>query len=328
MIRFTSQSSNLIKHLSTSCTTKLFISSHILPTAYTTPTSSYLLNPYTDNNFYVLQHTNQSTTTRRKYDRKYSTASSSSGNKVRGIATKLENESLGRSQLPGTVRRIGGSAWEKVRENVIPYVHLMRMDKPIGTWLLYWPCAWSIGLAAPAGVLPDLKMLTLFGVGAFIMRGAGCTINDMWDKDIDGKVERTRNRPLVTGALTNGDAWVFLSTQLGIGCMILMELNWYSIVLGASSLGLVIAYPLMKRFTYWPQLVLGMTFNWGALLGWSAIHSEINFAACLPLYLAGVCWTIVYDTIYAHQVRRFCFICFCPWFYFCVFFFRRMSKTI
>lgn len=133
------------------------------------------------------------------------------------------------------------------------------------------------------------------------MRGAGCTINDMWDKDIDAKVERTKSRPLVAGELTQSDAWVFLSTQLGLGLLILLELNWYSIVLGASSLGLVIIYPLMKRITYWPQLVLGMTFNWGALLGWSATQGSVMWSACLPLYFAGVCWTIVYDTIYAHQ---------------------------
>lgn len=133
------------------------------------------------------------------------------------------------------------------------------------------------------------------------MRGAGCTINDMWDRDIDAKVARTKSRPLVAGELTQSDAWVFLGAQLAVGLLILLELNWYSIVLGASSLGLVVVYPLMKRITHWPQLVLGMTFNWGALLGWSATTGSVDWSACLPLYLAGVCWTIVYDTIYAHQ---------------------------
>lgn len=182
-----------------------------------------------------------------------------------------------------------------------PYARLMRIDRPIGSWLLFWPCGWSIALSAPAGCWPDLWTLTLFGAGAFIMRGAGCTINDMWDRDIDGKVARTRNRPLVAGELTSADAWFFLGAQLGVGLLILLELNWYSIVLGASSLGLVIIYPLMKRITHWPQLVLGMTFNWGALLGWSATQGSVMWSACLPLYVAGVCWTIVYDTIYAHQ---------------------------
>lgn len=182
-----------------------------------------------------------------------------------------------------------------------PYARLMRVDRPIGSWLLFWPCGWSIALSAPAGCWPDPWMLALFGTGAFIMRGAGCTINDMWDRDIDGKVARTKSRPLVAGELSPADAWFFLGAQLGVGLLILLELNWYSIVLGASSLGLVIIYPLMKRVTHWPQLVLGMTFNWGALLGWSATQGSVMWSACLPLYLAGVCWTIVYDTIYAHQ---------------------------
>lgn len=172
-----------------------------------------------------------------------------------------------------------------------------------GSWLLFWPCAWSIALSSAPGTLPDITALALFGIGAFIMRGAGCTINDMWDKDIDAKVERTKNRPLVNRQISQLDALVFLSGQLSVGLMVLMQLNWQSILLGASSLGLVIIYPLMKRITYWPQFVLGMTFNWGALLGWCATQGSVDWAACLPLYTAGVCWTIVYDTIYAHQVK-------------------------
>lgn len=190
---------------------------------------------------------------------------------------------------------------DKSSPNIQPYLRLMRIDKPIGTWLLFWPCGWSIALAAQAGSLPDWKMLTLFGAGALVMRGAGCTINDMWDKDLDGKVERTKDRPLVTGSVSNSDAWVFLAAQLSVALAILLQLNWYSVFLGASSLVLVIAYPLMKRITYWPQFVLGMTFNWGALLGWSAVMGTCDWSICLPLYISGVCWTIVYDTIYAHQ---------------------------
>ncbi|XP_017036968.1 4-hydroxybenzoate polyprenyltransferase, mitochondrial [Drosophila kikkawai] len=182
-----------------------------------------------------------------------------------------------------------------------PYAQLMRIDRPIGTYLLFWPCAWSIALSADAGCWPDLTMLGLFGTGALIMRGAGCTINDLWDKDIDAKVERTRTRPLASGQISQFDAIVFLSAQLSLGLLVLVQLNWQSILLGASSLGLVITYPLMKRVTYWPQLVLGMAFNWGALLGWCATQGSVSLAACLPLYLSGVCWTIVYDTIYAHQ---------------------------
>ncbi|XP_018315287.1 4-hydroxybenzoate polyprenyltransferase, mitochondrial isoform X2 [Mycetomoellerius zeteki] len=186
---------------------------------------------------------------------------------------------------------------------VQPYMKLMRIDKPIGSWLLFWPCGWSIALAAPASALPDLYMLGLFGMGAFVMRGAGCTINDIWDQDIDKMIVRTKDRPLVTGQITPLQSIIFLAGQLSLGLLILLQLNWYSIFLGASSLGLVIIYPLMKRITYWPQLILGMTFNWGALLGWSAIHGSCNWSICLPLYVAGTCWTILYDTIYAHQDR-------------------------
>ncbi|SPP82661.1 4-hydroxybenzoate polyprenyltransferase, mitochondrial [Drosophila guanche] len=193
------------------------------------------------------------------------------------------------------------SLLEELAAATKPYAQLMRIDRPIGTYLLFWPCAWSIALSADAGCWPDLTMLGLFGTGALIMRGAGCTINDLWDKDIDAKVERTRSRPLASGQITQFDAIVFLSAQLSLGLLVLVQLNWQSILLGASSLGLVVTYPLMKRVTYWPQLVLGMAFNWGALLGWCATQGSVNLAACLPLYLSGVCWTIVYDTIYAHQ---------------------------
>lgn len=136
------------------------------------------------------------------------------------------------------------------------------------------------------------------------MRGAGCTINDLWDKDIDAKVERTKNRPLANKQITMLDTWFFLSAQLSLGLMVLLQLNWASIMLGSASLGLVILYPLMKRVTYWPQFTLGMTFNYGALLGWCATQGSVYFPACLPLYVAGISWTIIYDTIYAHQVGR------------------------
>lgn len=192
----------------------------------------------------------------------------------------------------------------QVKQAVSPYIRLMRMDRPIGTYLLFWPCAWSIALSANAGCWPDFYMLGLFATGALIMRGAGCTINDLWDRDIDKQVERTRNRPLASGEITQMDAIVFLSAQLSLGLLVLVQLNWESILLGASSLGLVVTYPLMKRVTYWPQLVLGMAFNWGALLGWCATQGVVDWSACLPLYLSGICWTIVYDTIYAHQDKK------------------------
>ncbi|SCZ97613.1 BZ3500_MvSof-1268-A1-R1_Chr4-3g07298 [Microbotryum saponariae] len=185
-----------------------------------------------------------------------------------------------------------------------PYVSLARMDKPIGTWLLYWPCAWSLTMAAYSSALPPLSLtwnLALFGTGALIMRGAGCTINDLWDRDIDPKVERTKLRPLASGEIRPFQAFSFLGLQLSVGLGILTQLNWYSISLGASSLSLVVLYPLMKRITYWPQLVLGLAFNWGALLGSSAILNHVDLPVALPLYVGSVAWTIAYDTIYAHQ---------------------------
>ncbi|XP_075148349.1 ubiquinone biosynthesis protein COQ2, mitochondrial [Haematobia irritans] len=192
----------------------------------------------------------------------------------------------------------------QITQAVSPYVRLMRMDRPIGTYLLFWPCGWSIALSANAGCWPDFQMLGLFATGALIMRGAGCTINDLWDRDIDKKVERTRTRPLASGEISQFDAIVFLAAQLSLGLLVLVQLNLESIMLGACSLGLVVTYPLMKRVTYWPQLVLGMAFNWGALLGWCATKGAVDWSACLPLYLSGICWTIVYDTIYAHQDKK------------------------
>ncbi|KAK2497665.1 hypothetical protein MC885_016837 [Smutsia gigantea] len=184
---------------------------------------------------------------------------------------------------------------------VQPYLRLMRLDKPIGTWLLYLPCTWSIGLAAEPGCFPDWYMLSLFGTGAVLMRGAGCTINDMWDRNYDKKVTRTANRPIAAGDISIFQSFVFLGGQLTLALGILLCLNYYSIALGAASLFLVITYPLMKRVTYWPQLALGLTFNWGALLGWSAIKGSCDPSVCLPLYFSGIMWTLIYDTIYAHQ---------------------------
>ncbi|XP_026542937.1 4-hydroxybenzoate polyprenyltransferase, mitochondrial [Notechis scutatus] len=185
-----------------------------------------------------------------------------------------------------------------------PYLRLMRLDKPIGIWLLYLPCTWSISLAAEPGCWPSWDLLLLFGAGSVLMRGAGCIINDMWDVDYDKKVVRTANRPLAAGELTHFQALVFLGTQLSLALGVLLCLNYYSIILGASSLFLVVTYPLMKRITYWPQLYLGLVFNWGALLGWSAVHGSCNWSVCLPLYFSSICWTLLYDTIYAHQDKR------------------------
>ncbi|KAF8631267.1 hypothetical protein AX15_002593 [Amanita polypyramis BW_CC] len=159
-------------------------------------------------------------------------------------------------------------------------------------------------MASYAHQLPytvPLTYLGLFGIGAIVMRSAGCTINDMWDKNLDKAVARTKDRPLARGDLNYRQVIVFLGTQLSVGLGVLLQLNWYSILLGASSLSLVTIYPLMKRITYWPQAVLGLAFNWGTLLGWSAVAGAVDWAVCLPLYAGGICWTLVYDSIYAHQ---------------------------
>lgn len=189
-------------------------------------------------------------------------------------------------------------------KSIKPYLHLIRLDKPIGTWLLYLPCTWSIALAAAPGAFPDVHLLALFGIGALCMRGAGCTINDMWDRDIDSKVERTKRRPIASGEISPQKALMFLAGQLSVSLAVLLQLNWYCVGLGVASMGLVTMYPLMKRFIDWPQLVLGMAFNWGALMGYAAVQGSCDWAICLPLYLAGISWTMIYDTIYAHQDRR------------------------
>jgi 4-hydroxybenzoate polyprenyltransferase len=149
---------------------------------------------------------------------------------------------------------------------VVPYLKLARVDAPAGTLLLLWPCAWSLALAAPPGAPPDAALLALFTTGALLLRGAGCTVNDMWDADIDRAVARTRHRPIASGAVSHRAALVFLAVQLTAGLGILLQLNPYSQAVGAASLGLVFTYPLMKRITNWPQAFLGLTFNWGALL--------------------------------------------------------------
>jgi len=190
-----------------------------------------------------------------------------------------------------------------------PYAKLARVDRPAGTLLLLYPCYWSIGMAVASSpqytwFADGVPQLFLFGVGAFVMRSAGCTINDMWDKDFDGKVERTADRPIASGEISPFHALVFLGSQLTVGLGILCQLNPLSIALGASSMVLVVAYPLAKRFTDWPQLVLGATFNWGALLGWTAVTDGVYLPAMVPLYAGGIAWTMLYDTIYAHQDKN------------------------
>jgi 4-hydroxybenzoate polyprenyltransferase len=178
-----------------------------------------------------------------------------------------------------------------------PFAVLARWDRPIGTWLLLWPCWWAVALAPG---WPDLRPLLLFALGAIAMRGAGCVINDLADRDLDARVERTRHRPLASGQLTTGEALAFLCLQLSVGLLVLLSFNRFAVLLGFASMPLVLAYPFMKRITWWPQAFLGLTFNWGALVGWSAVTGDLA-APALILYVAGFLWTLGYDTIYAHQ---------------------------
>ncbi len=182
-----------------------------------------------------------------------------------------------------------------------PYFRLARIDRPIGVWLLLFPCWWSVALAAPSW--PDLWLFALFAIGALVMRGAGCTVNDIADRKFDAQVARTSARPIPSGAVSVPQAITFLCLQLLAGLIVLMQFNMFTVALGMSSLALVAVYPLMKRITYWPQLVLGLAFNWGALMGWAAVRGEID-ASPLVLYAAGVLWTLGYDTIYAHQDKE------------------------
>ena len=186
-----------------------------------------------------------------------------------------------------------------------PYAALARLDRPIGTWLLLFPCWWGIAITGLPVADPweTLRLAVLFALGAIVMRGAGCTFNDIVDRDFDAKVARTRARPIPSGAVSVSAAVVFLVLELLVGLLILLMLNRYAFLLGAASLLLVFTYPFMKRVTYWPQAFLGLTFNWGALLGYAAASGTLGPAA-IALYVGGIFWTLGYDTIYAHQDKE------------------------
>lgn len=187
---------------------------------------------------------------------------------------------------------------------VRPYLKLARMDRPIGTWLLLWPCLWSTAMASGAAIgFSELWLMLLFAVGALAMRGAGCTYNDIVDKDFDASVARTKSRPIPAGEVSIKQAWGFLVFQSLIGFLVLVQLNMFAIWVGLASLLLVAIYPFMKRITYWPQAWLGLTFNWGALVAWASVTGEISLAAVV-LYAGCLFWTLGYDTVYAHQDRE------------------------
>src|SRR5438105_8724705 len=183
-----------------------------------------------------------------------------------------------------------------------PYLRLSRLDRPIGSWLLLMPCWWSAALAAGIsghrGSLP--LTIVLFFVGAFVMRGAGCTWNDITDRDLDAKVERTRSRPIPAGQVSVPQAFVFLVAQALVGLAVLLQFNRFAVAVGIASLVIVAVYPFMKRITWWPQVVLGLAFSWGALMGFAVTLGQIDLTA-LVLYAGSIAWVIGYDTIYAHQ---------------------------
>ena len=264
-------------------------------------TSSSPLNP----NVHAKKgnHPSSSTTT--------TTTTTSSTGGVTTIHKQQQEEEQEQSQPSCTwIERYLPATWQ-------PYLHLARVDKPIGTMLLLWPCCWSTALAAASSSstsaitttttttigLPDPYLLSLFAVGAFTMRGAGCTINDLWDQKVDAQVARTKKRPLAAGALTRRQAWQFLALQLTAGLAILVSLphTVYCMQWGIASLPLFAIYPAMKRFFPYPQLVLGLTFNWGAWMGYAAVHGSMDWSMVAPLYGSGVTWTLLYDTLYAHQ---------------------------
>src|SRR3974390_2225242 len=183
-----------------------------------------------------------------------------------------------------------------------PYLRLSRLDRPIGSWLLLMPCWWAAALAAGgAHSLAGLPLVIgLFLLGAFAMRGAGCTWNDITDRDLDAMVERTRSRPLPAGQVSVPQAFVFLAVQALIGLAVLLQFNRFAVATGIASLAIVAVYPFMKRITWWPQVVLGLAFSWGALMGFAVILGRID-AVALALYAGSIAWVIGYDTIYAHQ---------------------------
>ncbi|MGZ5913743.1 MAG: 4-hydroxybenzoate octaprenyltransferase [Hyphomicrobium sp.] len=200
---------------------------------------------------------------------------------------------------------VGNWADRYAPEAARPYLRLARLDRPIGLWLLLLPCWWSVGLAEVAleRPYPNPWLLTLFAVGALVMRAAGCAYNDYVDRDYDAQTARTASRPIPSGQVTPAEALAFAAVCSFVGFIVLIQFNAYTIKLGMASLILVAVYPFLKRFTHWPQFALGLVFNWGALVGWSAVTGSLALPAFL-LYAGSVLWTMGYDTIYAHQDRE------------------------
>jgi 4-hydroxybenzoate polyprenyltransferase len=210
------------------------------------------------------------------------------------------------SETAGRVADAPGNWVDHLAPAVLrPYLRLARFDRPIGAWLLLMPCWWSAGIAAVAAKapFPNPWHALLFFVGAFVMRGCGCTWNDIVDRNIDAQVARTRSRPIPSGQVSLTGALIFLVLQALLGLAVLLQFNGFAIGTGVASLAIVAVYPFFKRFTYWPQIVLGLAFSWGALMGWAAAFGRLDLPAVL-LYAGSISWVIGYDTIYAHQDRE------------------------
>ena len=224
----------------------------------------------------------------------------------RTLGTKSEGttEKLRQSQQSPATFADQNDTWVDRHAPLVlqPYLKLARVDRPIGTYLVLAPGLWGLALAADTGHFPDAGLGAVFLAGAFLMRSAGCTINDMWDRRFDGLVARTAQRPIASGRLSLLNAWRFLGLQLTAGLALLLQLNMQTIALGVACVPIVAAYPALKRFTHLPQVVLGVAMNWGVLMGVSAVHGEaVQWSAALPLYVGAIGWTVIYDTIYAHQ---------------------------
>ena len=187
-------------------------------------------------------------------------------------------------------------------EKFLIFIQLTRLDKPIGFLLLFWPCVWGLTLAYYFNGETNLylKHILLFFLGSVLMRSAGCIFNDIVDRDLDKKVQRTRERPIASGKISVPKAFVYLVFLCLVALLILLQFNWFTIILGLSSMTLVFTYPFMKRITYWPQLFLGLTFNWGIIMGWTSLTNDISIEPII-LYLSAIFWTLGYDTIYGLQ---------------------------
>jgi len=214
------------------------------------------------------------------------------------MANFTENDRVADAQAGNWVDRFLPAAFR-------PFARLSRLDRPIGWWLLLFPCWWSSALAADAAgfAYPSPWHIALFLIGAIAMRGAGCTYNDIVDRDIDAQVARTRSRPIPSGQVSVRQAQAWLIAQAAIGLVVLLQFNGFTVIVGAASLVLIAIYPFMKRFTNWPQLFLGLAFSWGALMGWAAAYGSLGWPA-VALYAGGILWTIGYDTIYALQDKE------------------------